>query len=303
MVKQPSSSAPSWPSIAEVLREGAAALAGCSASPRLDSEVLLRFVLNLSQSGLIISFTDECPRDSLKRFRELIARRKMHEPIAYIIGEREFWGLSFRVTPDVLVPRPESELLVEQALRELKGRSRVRIADLGTGSGCLAIAIVKELVAQGCRDLLCEAIDLSDAALAIAQDNAARHGVASKISFIRGAWFRNLRELAPPYDFIVANPPYIDPAERTPPELRFEPPLALFSPDRGLADTAEILRTGLPLLTGCGVLLCEVGAGKGSFLEELVAPYRAEYQVSYLGDSSEADRFRVLRFERRVNLT
>lgn len=296
---EPNTSQPRRLTIAEVLREGEAALAGSSASPRLDSEVLLRYVLNLSQSALIIAFPEECPLDTHQRFRELILRRKQSEPIAYITGEREFWGLLFRVTPDVLVPRPESELLVEQAVRELQGRSRVRIADLGTGSGCIAISMVRELIARGCRDVVCEAIDLSEAALVIARDNAVRNGVASQISFINGWWFRDQRELNPPYDCIVANPPYIDPVEVTPPELAFEPHHALFSADRGLADTAEILRTGLPLLTSEGVLICEVGAGKGSFIEDLVDPYRVEYQVSYLGDTSDADRFRVLRIARK----
>ncbi len=295
MVKQPSSSEATRSTIAEVLREGEAALAASSASPRLDSEVLLRHVLNVSQSGLIIAFPEECSEDVHTRFRELLKRRKKSEPIAYIIGEREFWGLAFRVTPDVLVPRPESELLVEQAVKELRGRAKVRLADLGTGSGCLAISIVRELVVQGCRDVVCDAIDLSDAALTIARENAIRHGVASHIRFVRGFWFRELGDLMRPYDCIVANPPYIDPEERTPPELAFEPRQALFSADRGLADTAEILRTGLPLLTPDGVLLCEVGAGKGPIVDALVAPYSRDCQVGYLGDTSTADRFRVVR--------
>jgi release factor glutamine methyltransferase len=298
VVKQPFSSESMRPTIAEVLREGEVELAASSASARLDSEVLLRYVLNVSQSGLIIAFREECPKDIHNRFRELIERRKRSEPIAYIIGEREFWGLAFRVTPDVLVPRPESELLVEQAVKELRGRDSVRIADLGTGSGCIAIALVRELKAQGCGEISCDAIDLSDAALVIARENAARHEVASHIRFVRGSWFRELRDITPPYDCIVANPPYIDPEERTPPELSFEPRQALFSADRGLADTAEILRTGLPLLTPDGVLLCEVGAGKGPIIDALVAPYSGDRQVGYLGDTSTADRFRVVRIAR-----
>jgi len=211
VVKQPFSSESMRPTIAEVLREGEVELAASSASARLDSEVLLRYVLNVSQSGLIIAFREECPKDIHNRFRELIERRKRSEPIAYIIGEREFWGLAFRVTPDVLVPRPESELLVEQAVKELRGRDSVRIADLGTGSGCIAIALVRELKAQGCREISCDAVDLSDAALVIARENAARHEVASHIRFVRGSWFRELGDLTPPYHCIVANPPYIDP--------------------------------------------------------------------------------------------
>jgi release factor glutamine methyltransferase len=290
----------------QVLSLGADALALTSTSPRLDSELLLRHVLGLSQSGLILAFPEPCANEARYRFLELIERRKKREPLAYIVGEREFWGLSFCVTPDVLVPRPESELLVAEVAKASSKRREVHLLDLGTGSGCLAIALVKELIRLGCNKVTCDAVDLSQAALEIAQRNAERHGVSSLIHFSQGFWCRDLTRLATPYDFIVANPPYIDPQEETPIELSYEPRGALFSDQHGLGDTAEILSTALPLLKPGGALLCEVGAGKAGLIQGVVeraleaAGGEYNFEVSYLGDiSAERDFFRVVWVGRR----
>jgi release factor glutamine methyltransferase len=298
VVKQPFNNDSNEPTILEVLRAGEQALKEISASPRLDSEVLLRYVLGLSQSGLIIAFPELCPAETSERFQSLVRRRASGEPVAYILGEREFWGLSFRVTPDVLVPRPETEIIVEHAVKELRGRQTAHILDLGTGSGCIAIACVKELQQSGCQRVSSDAVDCSATALAVARENAARHGVADVVRFVQGFWCREVSTLRPPYDCIVANPPYIDPREQTPIELSYEPRSALFSEAGGLADTAEIMRSALPLLTPGGVLLCEVGAGKAALIEGVMAPYRADFDVAYLGDLSDQDRFRVVRVTR-----
>lgn len=284
----------------QVLREGEEMLAHSSASPRIDSEVLLRYVLNLSQTGLIVAFPESCPDTARHQFLECIVRRKAGEPIAYIVGTREFWGLSFQVTPDVLVPRPETELLVEQVLRESSGKKTVHILDLGTGSGCIAITLVSELLARGETQVTCDAVDVSDAALRVARENAQKHGVGEAIRFVSGSWCRDSNALRPPYDYIVTNPPYIDLDEVTPIELSFEPRTALYSEAHGLADVAEILRTGLPLLKPGGVLLCEVGAGKAPYIESVVGDLRREYSVSYLGDDSVHDRFRVIRIAHSI---
>jgi release factor glutamine methyltransferase len=294
-VKQPFSSHHPERTVLQVLRDGEAALGQTSSSPRLDSEVLLRHVLNVSQSGLIVAFPELCPADAQVRFSEKLERRKRGEPIAYIVGEREFWGLSFHVTPDVLVPRPETELLIEEVTKDCGRRQAVHVLDLGTGSGCIAIALVKELLLRRCAQVSCDAVDCSEAALGVARANAERHGVGAQIRFVQGSWCRDTTQLRPPYDYIVANPPYIDPLEKTPIELTYEPPSALYSDAHGLADTAEILRSGLPLLRPGGVLLCEVGAGKGPFIEDVMGQYRGDYKVQYLGDGSELDRFRVIK--------
>jgi release factor glutamine methyltransferase len=278
VVKQPFSSHHPERTVLQVLRDGEAALGQTSSSPRLDSEVLLRHVLNVSQSGLIVAFPEPCPADAQVQFSEVLERRKRGEPIAYIVGEREFWGLSFHVTPDVLVPRPETELLIEEVAKDCGRRQSVHVLDLGTGSGCIAIALVKELLLRGCAQISCD--------------------VGAHICFVQGSWCRDTTQLRPPYDYIVANPPYIDSLEKTPIELTYEPPSALYSNAHGLADAAEILCSGLPLLKPGGVLLCEVGAGKGPFIEGVMGQYRGDYKVEYMGDSSELDRFRVVKVAR-----
>jgi release factor glutamine methyltransferase len=285
--------------VGELLQEGERLLAESSESARLDSEVLLSFVLQVSRSGLLISLRDQCSEPQASEFLNLLKRRRAGEPIAYIVGEREFWGLSFAVNRAVLVPRPESELIVEEALQFLKGRSSVRLLDLGTGSGCLAVAIVHELLRRGVRDVRCDAVDRSVEALQIAKENVQRHTLSQHITCIESDWCSNKEALSPPYDCIVANPPYIDPHEKTPIELSFEPSSALFSPDAGLRDTEVILREATALLAPHGVLLCEVGAGKRKLLEPFLKPYQDKFTVSLVGDDSEADRFCVIRLQAR----
>ncbi len=285
--------------IGDLLQEGQQHLANTSTSARLDSEVLLAHVLNTSRSGLLVRLRDISDAGVSERFALLIERRAKGEPVAYIVGEREFYGLSFEVNPSVLVPRPETELLVEEALKFLAGRSSPRVLDLGTGSGCIALSIVHELVRQGIRDVVCDAIDISPEALKVARRNAQRLGVVGQVSFVESDWCANRLQLSASYDCIVANPPYIDADEETPVELSYEPQGALFSSEQGLSDTRRILDQAVPLLAPGGLLLCEVGASKRGLLQELLASYRENCEVSCLGDSSEADRFCVVMLRKR----
>jgi release factor glutamine methyltransferase len=278
----------------ELLQAGEEALRSTSSSARLDSEVLLAHLLGVSRSGVIARLRDPSDGDINERFAALINRRGRGEPVAYITGEREFFGLSFLVNPAVLVPRPETELVVEEALKFLKGRGATHILDLGTGSGCIAVALVHELKRAGCGSLRCDAVDRSADALKVAQENASRLRVQDYIHFVRSDWCANRAELSPPYDCIVANPPYVSTDEKTPVELTFEPQGALFSGEQGLSDTRRILHEAVPLLAPGGLLLCEVGAGKRALLQPLVEPYEKQCAVTYLGDTSEADRFCVL---------
>lgn len=281
--------------VGELLSWGEGELATSSHSARLDSEVLLSYVLGLSRSGLLARLRDVCPVEAWERFIGLIERRRRGEPVAYIVGEREFFGLSFVVTPDVLVPRPESELLVEEALRALQGKSEVRVLDLGTGSGCLAISIVRELKRKGISQVQCDALDRCPKALEVARSNAERLGVAGEVSLMCGDWSSASLALSPGYDCIIANPPYIDPGEDVPRELTFEPAGALFSEEGGLSDTAVILQKGIPLLKPGAVLLCEVGAGKRASLRRLLSQYDSACEISLLGDDSSQDTFCVVR--------
>jgi release factor glutamine methyltransferase len=300
--------------IFDAIRLGAATLSSSSLSPRLDSELLMRHLLGIDQGRLILLFSSEIEAKVYQSFLELIERRKSGEPMAYIVGYREFWGLEFIVNREVLVPRPESELVVELAIKHLcsfdsEGES-LSVLDLGTGSGCLIVSIVREVVERFSFEIYGDALDISEGALSVARRNAAMHGVLQRVDFFEGSWFEPLikplsgsRLIATGYHCIVANPPYIDRSEGCPLELSYEPQGALFSDAAGLADTEQILRVALPLLRSDGVLLCEVGAGKRGKIEGVVARVLSQlapqdFKVSYHGELSENDGFRVLRVER-----
>ncbi len=296
MAKSPFSSART---LGDLLRVGLEELNNSSSTPRLDCEVLLGAMLGLSRTGVLVSLRDSCSADQSEVFAGFIVRRKAGEPVAYITGEREFWGLRFQVTPAVLIPRPESELVIEAAVAHLTGMNEARLLDLGAGSGCLAISLVKELSSRGVRVLVCDAVDKSPAALEVARANAVAHSVEGAISFVESDWCSAAAKMSPPYDCIVANPPYVDRGEHVTIELSFEPASALFAEHKGLRDVVEVLRQATPLLKPGGVLLCEVGAGKRLLLPYLVAQYENEFEVSLLGDDSEFDRFCVVKLVRR----
>lgn len=285
----------SVPTVGELLRDAELRLAVTSPSARLDSEVLLAFALGVSRTSVLTSLRERCSEEAAGVFATYVGRRSAGEPVAYITGEREFWGLSFIVTPDVLVPRPETELVVEEALRALRATSAPRVLDLGTGSGCIGISIAHELASRGARDFLCTLVDISPEALAIAKQNVARHGVADRVDLVRSSWLDNEAELQPPYDLIVANPPYVSRSEKVSPELAHEPQGALYSEDDGLRDTKIIIESARRFLTSGGTILIEVGAGKRSLLQQYASEMSALVTIEFLGDNSPDDRFTVLR--------
>lgn len=278
--------------LGDLLWSGLSRLEGKSDSPRLDSEVILLHLLGYSRARLLTSLSEPCDPVVVHRFGELVARREQGEPVAYLTGEREFWGHPFLVSSDVLVPRPESELIVERGLVLLAEKREVSLLDLGVGSGCLAISLTKELLARGC-SVSCDAVDISRAALRVAQENARRLGVSS-IRFVEGNWFETQESALTAYDLIIANPPYIDRRERVPVELSYEPAGALFSPDEGLQDTKTIIASASRFLKPGGALLCEVGAGKRRLLPSLFEETGSEFTWSLLGDDSPLDRFTVI---------
>ena len=280
--------------IGELSRRGTVALEGISASARLDSELLLGHLLSKSRTQLLVYCDQKVSDEVASRFGELVERRRLGEPIAYITGEREFWGLSFRVVPGVLVPRPESELLIEEALVFAAGQKRLRFLDLGVGSGCLSIALIRELTRRGV-DVKGVGIDLSPEALAVAARNAELHGVVDRLKLTQSDWFGGIDNQTPPFDLIIANPPYIDPNESVPVELSFEPRGALFAEERGLKDARLILEQSGEWLRRDGMILCEVGAGKRQLLNPILRNLEARYHISLLGDDSPHDRFTVLR--------
>jgi release factor glutamine methyltransferase len=233
----------------------------------LDAEVIARHVLGWDRATLLTRDREEPPPGFTERFATLIARRARHEPVAQIVGHREFWALEFEVTRDVLIPRPESELIVEVAL-DIVDRSRpVSILDVGTGTGCLAVSLAAELPSAHV-----VASDISSAALAVARRNAARHGVANRIRFVRANMLDGIGE---GLDLIVSNPPYVPSGEQLPRDvIEYEPHTALFAGPDGL-DALRILIAGAPSHLACdGSLIVEFGYGQADAVRGLAAAAR-----------------------------
>lgn len=232
---------------------------------RLDAELLLAEVLKLNRIGLYLNFDRPLQSDELATFRALIERRARREPIAYILGHCEFWSLTFKVGPDVLIPRGDTETLVEAALKVLPPGGT--LLDVGIGSGAIALAIAHERP-----DLSVEGIDLSPAALAIAAENAERLGLADRVTLRQGDLFA--LDGSNQYDVIVSNPPYIALGEKAAlmPEVRdFEPALALFAGADGLDCYRALIPAARAALKDSGILLVEVGAGQATAVAELFA--------------------------------
>lgn len=237
-------------------------LQAISDTPRLDAELLLCEVLGQPRSYLFTWPERELAPQQLGELERLVERRSRGEPVAHILGRREFWSLELSVTADTLIPRPETELLVEAALARIPADARWRIADLGTGSGAIAIALASERPA--CH---ITAVERSAGALAVARDNARRHGLGN-IEFVAGSWFAPLGGRR--FEMIVSNPPYIP--QRDPHlqqgDVRFEPVTALVSGLDGL-DAIRHLVAGAPgHLAAPGWLLLEHGYDQG---EQVVA--------------------------------
>jgi release factor glutamine methyltransferase len=232
-------------------------------TPRLDAEVLLAETLGLDRVGLYTHFDQPLQPEELARFKQLILRRLQREPVAYILGRREFWSLPLRVTPDVLIPRPETETLMAEALKiasQLNGK-HFRILEIGTGSGAISIALAKEVPHS-----IVVATDLSSRALAVAEENARKNGVDEQIRFLQGDLFHPVQK-GESFDLIVTNPPYI-PRQQFPslmPEVRdHEPRIAL----DGGKDGLDFFRRALPAvneyLRPGAWFLAEMGAGQDS---------------------------------------
>ena len=237
-------------------------------APRLSTQLLLAKVLGLDRLGLVLAMDRPLSVEELDGYRPLIARRGKGEPVAYLLGEREFFGLDFTVTPDTLIPRPETELIVERALELFPQGALSRFADLGTGSGCLAVTLaVKFPQAQGL------ALDKSPGALAVARENAAKHGVADRLDFVE-ADFAALPETAGGYALVVSNPPYVTAAEyrECSKEVRdFEPQGALVPGETGLEAVPVVARAAMARLAPGGVLLVEIGWKQGPAVAALLA--------------------------------
>ena len=273
-------------SIESALAEAIALLQSASESPRLDAELLLARALDVPRSYLIAHPEDELDPAAGERFFSVVRRRAGGEPIAYIAGEREFWSMNLMVSPATLVPRPETEILVERALMFIPRKAAMRVLDLGTGSGAIALAIARERP-------LCEivATDLSDQALAVAKQNARQLDVAN-VTFYHGDWIAPVHDQR--FDIVVSNPPYVrsdDPALRS---LAHEPVAALAAGPDGLDAIRHIAATTGRLLPDRGMLLLEHGHDQKVAVEGILRD-NGWYDIDCISDYSGLPRVTIAR--------
>lgn len=271
--------------VREALIEASNSLISASLTPQLDARVLLAHVLGLTPTQILAAFNDQLAAEQVEQFQGLIERRSALEPIAYLIGVREFYGLIFNVDRRVLVPRPDTEILVEQALTWIKQQQRpLVVADIGTGSGCIAVAVAKHAPT-----INMYAVDLSPAALAVAQSNVERHGLQQQIKLIHGDGVSQLPE---PIDLLLSNPPYTLLDEIEPGVRLHEPTLALDGGPDGLdcyrqllPATVASLRQGQP-----SAALFEIGAWQGPAVVALAQASFPQAKIQLVRDLAARDR-------------
>ena len=257
--------------IAEALQKATETLSAYNVpDARLDAEFLLRHALGKDRAWLLIHMQDRVDDQGQRSFERIIERRKRREPLQYIIGTQEFWGLPFKVTPDVLIPRPETEFVVEAALTAVSGNNAPVIVDLCTGSGCIAISLAKELPKARIF-----ATDRSERAVPVAQENARLNSVADRIRFLEGDIFGPLEELdlLGRIDCLVTNPPYVRSGDLTTlqPEVRdFEPEMALVAGPEGTEIAERIIHQAPEYLKRGGSLIMEMGIGQAAALRKIL---------------------------------
>jgi release factor glutamine methyltransferase len=257
-------------------------------NPRLDAEVLLRHVIGIDKTQFYVRIEEAMKAETERRFWKLLKRRARREPLAYITGQKEFWSLDFGVTPAVLIPRPETELLVEVALEQTRQLADSKIADLGTGSGVIAVCLAKELPKAEIT-----AVDISDTALQVARANAERHGVADRIRFLRGDLFAPLAQDRGSFDLIVANPPYVrsgDVANLEPEIREWEPMTALDGGKDGLDFYRRIAGECRDCLTATGQVLLEIGDAMGESVARIFAATAGFEEAALWRDYAGKDR-------------
>ena len=252
--------------IAEALRDAARRLESTSDTARLDAELLMAHALGVSRSDLLLRHTaDAAPA----AFETLVGRRAAQEPVAHIVGRQEFYGLTFEVTPDVLIPRPDSETTLAAAFEAAPAAKRV--LDCGTGSGALLLAYLNEVPSA-----VGIGVDASSAALAVARRNGEALGLSDRTTFLQRDWRAGgWRDELGSFDLVLANPPYVEDKADLPPSVReFEPAQALFAGPEGLDDYRVLIPQLGELLSQEGAAVFEIGAGQADAVSEIAASER-----------------------------
>ena len=279
--------------VLEALRQARRLLPPVSDEPELEAELLLRHCLGVDRASLYRLLTAELSEEEQHRFRELVRRRLIHEPTPYIIGHKEFFGLDFEVTPAAIIPRPETEGLVElaiEAAHKKPSAHSLHITDVGTGSGAIAVALASALP-----DAKITASDNSEEALELAQRNAHRHGVHKRIRFLQSDL---LDELTDRVDVLVANLPYVTTAnwKALPPEIRdHEPHQGLDGGPDGLRIIKRLLEQSPDHLAASGVLLAEIGDSQGRAAKAAASAAFPRAAVKIVPDLAGRDRVLAVR--------
>ena len=261
-----------------------------------DANLLARHVLGWDRATVYTRENDEASPEFIAKYDPLIERRARREPVAYIRGMQEFWSRDFIVTPSVLIPRPETELIVEEFLARLPEdlpHRKQRVADIGTGSGCIAVTVAVE---RPYVEVI--ATDISKDALKVAQQNAGKHGVAARIAFREAAYLTGSTEK---FDFILANPPYVTEREyqNLAPEVReYEPAMALVSGEDGFRDIRQIVDLSTAYLAPGGTLLMEIGYDHADAVVDLVQSFPALRLASISNDLQNIPRVAII--ERKI---
>jgi release factor glutamine methyltransferase len=250
-----------------------------------DAELLLLHTLQIPRVALIAHPDDELSADQRAAYETSIARRLRHEPVQYIMGQQEFYGLTLKVTPAVLIPRPETEHLVEAVLQRLPASKPLKIADIGTGSGAIAIALAAHLPQAAIT-----AIDISPEALAVAATNAREHDLADRIRFLQSDLLSALDSEAGSFDAIVSNPPYVAETDRPSlhPQVRqYEPATALFAGATGLDVYRRLIPQAHSALKPDGLLVLEIGQDQQAAIASLLQTW---HNLSFVNDLQQIPR-------------
>ncbi|MCI5764980.1 peptide chain release factor N(5)-glutamine methyltransferase [Actinobacillus porcinus] len=260
---------------------------------KVDVHLILQSVTGKSKSQILAFSETELDEQTLEKLTALLQRRATGEPMAYILGETDFWSLNLEVSKDTLIPRPDTEVLVEQALMRIPQKEQVAILDLGTGTGAIALALADELKKRGQKSRVL-GVDLMPNAVALAQRNALRNQLP-QVNFRQSSWFDNVAEK---FDLIVSNPPYIDPqdAHLTQGDVRFEPLTALVSDEEGYKDLRHIIEQAPNYLHSSGWLLLEHGWQQGEKVRSFFANNLWE-MVATVKDYGDNERVTLARLK------